>query len=307
MYVYWNDDYTASEYAFDTTRKSRAIVERIDQEPIGNLIIKDPMSTFVADGHLWLSSFDETALEHIEKIHTAEYIEAVRTGKPDAVARSQGFKWDPGIYTMAIAHTTGLIAATHNALSRNTQAGSLSSGLHHARTNTGCGYCTFNGLAAAVSYAVNGWGLKRILVLDLDAHGGGGTDEIIATHFSKQVIHADVITSAFDKYPVRAGNYFKHSNSKMYIAHVEMLVQRIFSEHTFDLVIYNAGMDPINTGVSIEDIAEREKIVRFYIGDTPAVFALAGGYTLGDYTMDDVVDWHLLTLKTWEEYDKVKK
>jgi acetoin utilization deacetylase AcuC-like enzyme len=231
----------------------------------------------------------------------------VRTGKPGAVARSQGFKWDPGIYTMALAHTTGLIAATHNALSRNTQAGSLSSGLHHARANTGCGYCTFNGLAATVSYAVNGWGLKRILVLDLDAHGGGGTDEIIATHFSKQVIHADVITSAFDKYPVRKGNYFKQTNPSFYIGHTEMLVQRVFSEHSFDLVIYNAGMDPINTGVSLKDIEEREKMVRFYIGDTPAVFALAGGYTWGEYTMDDVVDWHLLTLKTWEEYDKVKK
>ena len=307
MFVYWNDDYTASEYAFDTTRKSRAIVERLEREPIGNLIIKDPMSNFIVEGTEWESSFDEVALEHIQKIHTPEYFEAVRTGKPGALARSQGFKWDPGIFTMAVAHTTGLIAATHHALSNKTQSGSLSSGLHHARSNTGCGYCTFNGLAATVSYAVHSWGLKRILVLDLDAHGGGGTDEIIATHFADRVVHADVITSVFDKYPVRKGNYFKQASIHGYSPQTEMFVQRIFSQETFDLVIYNAGMDPIDTGVSLEDIVEREKMVRFYIGDTPAVFALAGGYTWGEYTMDDLVDWHLLTLKTWEDYDKVKK
>ena len=307
MYVYWNDDYTASEYAFDTTRKSRAIVERLELEPIGDLIIKDPMSNFLVEGTEWESSFDEVAIEHLQRIHTAEYFEAVRTGKPGALARSQGFKWDSGIFTMAVAHTTGLIAATHHALSNKTQAGSLSSGLHHARSNTGCGYCTFNGIAATVSYAVNTWGLKKILVLDLDAHGGGGTDEIIATHFADQVVHADVITSVFDKYPVRKGNYFKQTNPIFFNGHTEMLVQRVFSEHSFDLVIYNAGMDPINTGVSLKDIEEREKMVRFYIGDAPAVFALAGGYTWGEYTMDDLVDWHLLTLKTWEEYDKVKK
>ncbi len=307
MYVYWNDDYTASEYAFDTTRKSRAIVERLQREPIGNLIIKDPRSNFLVEGTEWESSFDEVALEHLQKIHTSEYFEAVRTGKPGALARSQGFNWDPGIFTMAVAHTTGLIAATHHALSNKTQSGSLSSGLHHARANTGCGYCTFNGLAATVSYAVQSWGLKRILVLDLDAHGGGGTDEIIATHFTNQVVHADVITSVFDKYPVRKGNYLKQANKNAYADQAEMMVQRIFSEKSFDLVIYNAGMDPINTGVSLEDIVEREKMVRFYIGDTPAVFALAGGYTWGEYTIEDVVDWHLLTLKTWEEYDKVKK
>jgi acetoin utilization deacetylase AcuC-like enzyme len=307
MYVYWNDDYTASEYAFDTTRKSRAIVERLEREPIGDLIIKDPMSNFLVEGTEWESSFDEVAIEHLQKIHTPEYFEAVRTGKPGALARSQGFKWDSGIFTMAVAHTTGLIAATHHALSNKTQAGSLSSGLHHARANTGCGYCTFNGLAATVSYAVNTWGLKKILVLDLDAHGGGGTDEIIATHFADHVVHADVISSVFDKYPVRKGNYFKQASIHGYSPQTEMFVQRIFSQETFDLVIYNAGMDPINTGVSLQDIEEREKMVRFYIGDTPAVFALAGGYTWGEYTMDDVVDWHLLTLKTWEEYDKVKK
>jgi hypothetical protein len=39
--------------------------------------------------------------------------------------------------------------------------------------------------------------------------------------------------------------------------------------------------------------------VREFIGETPAIFALAGGYTWGNKTMNDVVDWHRITLNTW--------
>lgn len=305
MHIYWNPDYVASQHEIETTRKSHAIVTRLSVEPNPRIKIVDPMADFWVDGVTFNSCFDEVAREHIERIHTPEYIQAVETGKPGALARSQGFNWDPGIYTMALAHTTGLIAAVHHAMSNFTRSGSLSSGLHHARPGTGSGYCTFNGLAAAASYAISAWELKRVLVLDFDAHGGGGTDEIIANHFPDQVVHADLTTSPFDGYVPREGSFFKKASPHNYLVHAEMMLNRVFSDDPFDLVIYNAGMDPINTGVSVEDIVERERMVHHYIGDTPAVFALAGGYTWGDFTMDDVVNWHLITMETWANYGKV--
>ncbi len=60
-------------------------------------------------------------------------------------------------------------------------------------------------------------------------------------------------------------------------------------------------MDPLNSGVSLDDIIYRENAVREFIGYTPAIFALAGGYTWGNKTMDDVVDWHRITLNTWAQ------
>jgi hypothetical protein len=39
-------------------------------------------------------------------------------------------------------------------------------------------------------------------------------------------------------------------------------------------------------------------MVRDFIGDTPAVFGLAGGYTWG-HEMGEVVDWHRMTLIEW--------
>ena len=49
-------------------------------------------------------------------------------------------------------------------------------------------------------------------------------------------------------------------------------------------------MDAINDGVEIELIEKREQMVRDFIGETPALFTLAGGYSWGA-TEDDVVEW----------------
>jgi hypothetical protein len=45
----------------------------------------------------------------------------------------------------------------------------------------GAGFCTFNGLALAALAALD-LGAKRVLVLDLDAHCGGGTHELLGRH-----------------------------------------------------------------------------------------------------------------------------
>ena len=48
---------------------------------------------------------------------------------------------------------------------------------HHARPRRGMGFCLFNNVAVAARYAQNRFGLKRILVVDFDAHHGNGTQE----------------------------------------------------------------------------------------------------------------------------------
>lgn len=48
---------------------------------------------------------------------------------------------------------------------------------HHARSNQGMGFCIFNNLAIAARYAQER-GLKKVLILDFDAHHGNGTQDI---------------------------------------------------------------------------------------------------------------------------------
>ncbi len=303
MKIFYNDKYTASEYAFDTTRKSRAIAQRLATTPISNIQLTDPDSEFTdADGKVWLSSFTEIAEERIQNIHDSGYVDAVLKGNPRSLAESQGFDWDEGIYKMAVAHASGLVAATADALRNKTRSGSLSSGLHHAHIEHGAGFCTFNGLAAAADFAVNGWGVERVLVIDFDAHSGGGTWEIISEKLDKNVAQIDVTCSAYDTFSPDGESSIWYTGHQDYRETIDKaLVYASKKMDKFDFIIYNAGMDPLNAGVSLADINYRENAVREFIGDTPAIFALAGGYTWGNKTMDDVVDWHSITLKTWAE------
>ena len=302
MKTYYNNDYVASKYAFDTTRKAKAITESLVSSPIEGLSLVDPNADFCSDGKLWNSSFGEIAASLTNLLHSDEYFSAVSTGEPRSLAETQGFDWDPGISKMALAHASGLIAATHDAFTNKCVAGSLSSGLHHAHYDRGMGYCTFNGLTAAAKFAIDGFNAERILILDFDAHSGGGTWEIIQRSLSSNVVQLDVTCSAFDTWTPEGESaiwYTGHQDYRIDIDRALTYASKKLS--AFDFVVYNAGMDPLNAGVSLEDIVYRENAVRNFIGDTPAIFALAGGYTWGNKTMNDVVDWHRITLNTWAQ------
>lgn len=286
--IFHNADYGASNYEFDTTRKAIDIAQSLIDDPISPVAISDPSVLY------------ELAEEVIAWIHSEKYVTAVRTGKPRQLAQTSSFSWDPGIYVMARAHVAGMIAATHDALTNNRCSGSLSSGMHHAAHDRGAGYCTFNGLAAAI-HAARQLGAGRILCLDLDAHAGGGTWDIISRKFDSDVVQVDVTVSAFDTWQPEGESRLDTVSPDGYRKAVEKALDYASTLEKFDFIVYNAGVDVRNSGVSENDLRIRERLVRTFIGDTPAIFGLAGGYTWGRYTIDDVVAWHRLTIARWAE------
>lgn len=288
MKLFYNDDYVAAKYAYDTTRKAQYIHQSLMDDPIGNISIYTP--------HL----FTDRTKELISTVHDGDYVDAVRTGNPAQKAESQGFDWDDGIWDMAVAHSTGLVAATTEAISAETRAGSLSSGLHHANRSGGRGFCTINGLAVAAKQAVE-MDAPRVLILDFDAHAGGGTWDIISNHLPS-VVQIDVTCSPFDTYEPTGESMLTLCDAHDYREKIKYALGYASLRSTidpYDLIIYNAGMDPLNSRVSLNDIFYREKAVSDFIGDSPAIFALAGGYTWGDTTMDELVSWHRITIDTW--------
>ncbi len=287
--VFYNDKYVSAKYAFDTTRKSQHIYQSLIDDPIDGVVVRDP------------SDFEKATKHRIRTAHGAKYVNAVKTGTPRFVAESNGFDWDPNIYHMAVAQNSGIVAAVDTVSRTGGLAGSLSSGLHHASTNHGSGFCTFNGLVVGSLEAVaNG---RRALVVDFDAHGGGGTNEMLtALDLHRGVTHVDVTVSPFDVWEPAGMDMFTKTTPKTYLDDIERTLDYATGiNHLYDLVIYNAGMDPLNSGVSEEQIITREKMVRSFIDSSAksAVFALAGGYTWGDNTMGDVVRWHRYTLEAW--------
>ena len=219
---------------------------------------------------------------------------AVTTRAPLNLAESQGFTWDPKVPVMAIAHSAGLVAGVNEVLVGPSRvAGSLSSGLHHARADRGAGFCTFNGLVVGAHTAFE-LGAERLLVLDLDAHCGGGTRSMTNPN---SVVQIDVSTVEFDRWTPAGNDALLMAGREDYLSRVTEALRLGDAAGSFDLVLYNAGMDPANSGVSAADLKQREQMVAEWADrhEYPLVDALAGGYTNG-ITMAELVDLHKLTV-----------
>ena len=285
MKVFYNEAYTAAAHAYDTTRKSGAIATAMAEGSVPGCEVADPID------------FVDLAEKLIEETHASAYVEAIRTGEPHELAESQGFNWDEGIWVMAVNSTAGVLAAVDEALATGGSSGSLSSGLHHARRAGGAGYCTVNGLAMAATRAtelISG----TVVILDLDAHCGGGTNELIGG--DGRILHLDLSTSSFDSYSPDGDDELTvlyGPTDIEYLEHVHSFLALIPDDT--GLVIYNAGMDPHPT-VSAEGLAQRERLVAAWCArhGVPAAFVLAGGYTWG-VTMDELVDLHLNTVRAF--------
>jgi len=284
--VCYTPAYVGSAHAFETTRKARWVADSLAADPIGGIEL-------VANAAL--------TAEELQRVHDRDYVAAVRTGEPRSLSESQGFAWDPELWPMVRASNGGVVAAAATALADGV-AGALSSGLHHARRDHGSGFCTFNGLAIAALRALD-QGVKRILIIDLDAHCGGGTHSLVAEH--PGIHQLDVAVDEFDRYePTGANTFDLVGNAALYIPTIERRLGELANER-FDLCLYNAGMDPHEgcrvgglSGINHQMLARREDLVFAWCRKQklPVAFVLAGGYIGPGLDQDGLVALHRLTL-----------
>lgn len=284
--VFYSEDYVGAAMSFETTRKARWVAESLAADPIPGLQLTPNAPLRVAD---------------LERVHDPAYVAAVRTGEPRALAESQGFSWDPQLWPMVMASNGGAVAAALAAL-RSGRAGALASGLHHARRMHGAGFCTFNGLAIAALRALDA-GARNVLVLDLDAHCGGGTHELLGRHPAIRIL--DIAVDRFDSYEPAPGNSLDHVDlASDYLPTLEARLAAL-AKQPFDLCLYNAGMDPHQhspvgglAGIDEALLAQRERSVFNWCRarKLPVAFVLAGGYIGPNLDQDGLVALHRLTL-----------
>jgi acetoin utilization deacetylase AcuC-like enzyme len=301
MRLYFSSQYLSSGHEFDTTRKAGWIVDSLADRPIPGVEIVEPTPL---------------SLDELIVVHDANYVQAVQTGEPTYLAESQGFSWDPGLFPAVCASNGGITAAALEVLKHGV-SGSLSSGLHHARKDRGSGYCTFNGLIFAARKALES-GAKAVLILDLDAHCGGGTASLIEGLAS--IRQVDISVSRFDNYDGVTNSVLEMvDKAEKYLPAIQRHLDQIMLKPP-DLVIYNAGIDPYEgcstgglVGITFEMLREREQMVfsTFRKQGVPIAFALAGGYVGQNLPLDRLVNLHRLTIEAaatvaampWEEAD----
>lgn len=117
----------------------------------------------------------------IEKCHTPKYIDLVR-----AIATQGGGMIDGDTivsehtYDVAMLAVNAWLDGVDRVLEVNRPIFILSRPPgHHAKRDTGMGFCIFNNAAIAAKYALKFDGIERVVILDWDVHHGNGTQEIV--------------------------------------------------------------------------------------------------------------------------------
>lgn len=285
--VFHSPAYDLVTEGFDTFVKARAVAEAIAD---------------LADPGIEVTAPTPASTEELATVHSLDYLEALATGEPAELAGSNGLPWDPQLLPTVAATTGGARDAALTAWSTGRHAGSLSSGLHHATRDRGAGFCTVNGLVVAARAALAA-GAGRVLVLDLDAHCGGGTAGLIDGVDGIEMVDVSVIE--FDAYTPRPdARLTLVRRPARYLGTVEQELDAVDDPAGIDLILYNAGMDPHENAGGRADIgtavlADRERLVFRWAErhGVPVAFVLAGGYCGVEYDLDDVARLHLLTVR----------
>ena len=287
---YFSEAYVPPDAAFDTFTKA-ADVAALARD-VAEIVAPRPLTA-----------------DEIARVHDRAYVEAVRIGEPSALAASagvawrEGRSWSPNLFPAVAASAGGAVAAAVHALATGENAGSASSGLHHARRSHGAGFCTFNGLVLA-ALAARAAGAQNVLIVDLDAHCGGGTASLARDLEGVRCL--DVAVNAFDMYtPPTGWTLDLVGRPEEYLPAIERRL-RDLGPGPIDLVLYNAGMDPHGEcavgglrGVDDTTIAVREEMVFAWAAarGIPVAFVLAGGYAGMSLTRDALARLHLLTVE----------
>ena len=287
--IYYSPDYLCGGYGVDTREKAGDIAASLQERPIEGIDLVEPQPAEV---------------DIVRRVHTPRYVKALLTGRPDSLADANGIgEWSTDLRRSVFSMVGGCVESARYSLIYGVNSGSLSSGLHHARASHGSGFCTINGLAVAACDALV-QGAVRVLIVDLDAHGGGGTTSLIEG--MKGIEQIDVSVNAFDNYVSTENARIIRSSGASYLADVETMLQSVVDPGSIDLVIYNAGMDPHEdcstggaAGITTEVLAQREAMVFGWAKEhkIPVSFVLAGGYSGRKLTRSQLVDLHRLTIR----------
>jgi acetoin utilization deacetylase AcuC-like enzyme len=288
--------------------------------PIGDHIMPIRKFGLVAEalrgaGDIRLLEPEPIGLRDIERVHTADYIRAIRTGEPRALAESQKFPWSPELLPSVCLTSGGCLAAARQALKDGVSA-ALVSGFHHACADHGEGFCTFNGLAIAADALFADGEASRVAVLDMDLHYGNGTAQLAATrpHMMQVSIYGNDYRA---NVPYRDVTVLQHEDGVNHHSFAlpagcdrsTMLgVMRDALPHLIDwmpdVILYQAGADPYfedpysPLALDHEDLLARDEAVFQWAkaSGTPIAWVLAGGYTAD---ISKVVRVHLNTFEAW--------
>ena len=247
---------------------------------------------------------DPASDEQILRVHTAEYLSKVKSGKlsPREIRRI-GFPWSPQLVERSRRSVGGTIAASLAALTEGI-AINLAGGTHHAYPDHGEGFCVFNDVAIATRAMQVERGVKNIVILDCDVHQGNGT---------AAVFRDDPSVFTFSIHGAKNFPFHKEesdldfaledgTHDEAYLEALKTGVHMALSSIEAEFAIFLSGADAYlddrlgRLALTKAGLIERDRIVfeACWKEGIPLTVVMAGGYARN---VRDTVDIHFNTVK----------
>jgi acetoin utilization protein AcuC len=219
-------------------------------------------------------------------------------------------------------------------------------GFHHAGVASGEGFCVFNDVAITARMLLEQYPVKRILVMDTDAHQGNGTMDIfyddpnvlfLSVHQDPHTLYPgrgfvhETGTGAGEGYTVNIPMPMYSGNDQYRYVLSEILIP-LAEEFKPDVIIQNGGADPhyadhlTQLGVNLDGLSAITRIVRETADRTSKKLvsmivsgygdlvpygwlALISGVSGYDIDFDELVREEGIIEPSWDgaEYGKVRK
>jgi acetoin utilization deacetylase AcuC-like enzyme len=255
--------------------------------------------------------------EDLALVHTAEYLEKIRTGDFTVGEIAQlELPWAPEIVEGFRLMTGGTLLAARHALEQpqitdhKSQIGlglHIGGGFHHAFANHGEGFCLFNDVAVSIRRLQREERIARAAIIDCDVHHGNGTAMIFdrdPTVFTLS-IHQQHNYPAFKPRGSLDIGVDDRMQNVEYLTKLRQALPRVLAFDP-DIVFYLAGADPYEDdqlgglALTVEGLRERDRLVftACHAANVPVVLTLAGGYAR---RLEDTVAIHRGTIEAAAE------
>lgn len=238
--------------------------------------------------------------EDLLLVHTPEYVEALRSGEPPDLA-STGCVWFPSWIDVSLSVLGAFLDAVDTSLEDGV-SGMLGGGGHHAYPDHGGALSTVNDIAIGVHY-LRTKGIRRVLILDLDAHFGNGTvasfpddPDLFLLDF-----HGHASDFGHPDGPHLFRNFRSEPDARTYLQSLRKDLPRVLDEFQPEVCLYAAGMDVFSgtpnppLRLKVPDIERREAFVFETLSsrNLPVAYVHAGGYA----SVETLVGLHMITAR----------
>jgi acetoin utilization deacetylase AcuC-like enzyme len=243
------------------------------------------------------------AWEDLALVHTREYLTRLRDGTlSDEEAAQIELPWSREMVEAFRTMVGGTITAARHAVAHQSVVVHIGGGLHHAFANHGEGFCPFNDVAVAIRL-LQGDGVHRIAVIDLDVHHGNGTAFLFESdpHVFTFSMHQQHNYPMWKPKGSRDIGLADGTGDAEYLRLLEDALPSVMAWSP-DFLFYLAGADPYEGDqlgglrLTREGLRTRDRVViqQARQKGLPMAIMLAGGYAR---SVDDTVAIHVATIE----------